>query len=86
MSNIIGFLENAGRDAAMRYAAREQLLQMMKREQIASERAVLSELLGARETMYCGTNVPGEKAPGKKTPAKTPAKKKPGKKGPTKKK
>lgn len=97
MSNIIGFLENAGRNAAMRYAAREQLLQMMEHAEVSSERSVLDSLLGVRETMYCGTlgekmpppkkKKPAKEAPKKKAPAKKPpAKKKPAKKAPSKKK
>lgn len=95
MSNIVGFLENAGRDAAKRYATREQLLQMMQGEEVEPaaliDRSVLGSLLGVRETMYCGTlgektPKPGKKAPKKKAPAKkTPAKKKPAKKKPAKK-
>lgn len=77
MSNVIGFLENAGRNATMRYAAREQLLQMMERAEIAPQRSALDSLLGVRETMYCSNQK--IKAP-KKAPAKKPAKKAPAKK------
>lgn len=82
MSNIIGFLENAGRDAAMRHANREQLLKIMERAGIASERSVLDSLLGARETMFASNEkiAPPQKKPVKKTPAKKPAKKAPSKK------
>ncbi len=84
MSNIIGFLENAGRNAAMRYVAREQLLQMMEHAEIATERSVLDSLFGVRETMYCDnqkiTPPKKKKAPAKKAPAKKPAKKAPAKK------
>ena len=92
MSKIIGFLENAGRDAAMRHATREQLLQMMGRDEIApevrsataqTERSVLDSLLGVRETMYCENQriSPPKKAPAKQTPSKkAPAKKPPAKK------
>lgn len=94
-SNVIGFLENAGRNAALHHASREQLLQAMQREEIAPvlrsallqpERVAIDGLLGVRETMYCdnrGVPVP-KKAPPKKTPAKAPPKKTPAKK-PTKK-
>lgn len=88
MSNIIGFLENAGRNAAMRHAAREQLLQMMELGGIATERSSMETLLGARETMYCENNkiTPPKKAPAKKIPAKKTPAKKPAKKAPSKKK
>lgn len=89
MSNIIGFLESAGRNATMRYATREQLLHMMEREEIATERSVLDSLLGVRDTMYCGQakiTPPKMKKPAKKTPAKKAPAKKPAKKAPSKKK
>lgn len=90
MSNIIGFMENAGRNAAMRYAAREQLLQMMEHSGVATERSALDSLLGVRETMYCQNQkiLPPKKkkAPAKKTPAKKAPAKKPAKKAPSKKK
>jgi len=70
MSHIIGFLENAGRNAAMRYAAGEQLLRIMECEEIPTERAVLDSLLGVRETMYCMVfakmREPAKKKPEKK--------------------
>ena len=91
MSNIIGFLENAGRDAALRHASREQLLRRMREEEIPQalqtallqpQRSALDALLGVRETMYC-QNVfvkpPKKKAPAKKKPAKAPPKKTPAK-------
>jgi len=97
MSNVIGFLEQAGRNAAMRHASREALLHAMQEEEIAPEqrnallqtqRAVLDDLLGARETMYCDNRAisppkkkkaPAKKKPAKKAPAKKPAKKAPAK-------
>ncbi|HSN00887.1 MAG TPA: GNAT family N-acetyltransferase [Rudaea sp.] len=90
MSNIIGFLEQAGRDAAMRHASREVLLQAMRDEEIIPEQrnallqsqsAVLGDLIGARETMYCKNTAikPPKKKPAKKAPAKKPAKKAPAK-------
>ena len=98
-SNVIGFLENVGRSAALRHASREQLLQAMQREEITPvlrsallqpQRMAIDGLLGVRETMYCtnqGTKLP-KKAPPKKTPAKAPPKKtpvkKPAKKAPAK--
>jgi len=100
MSNIIGFLEQAGRNAAMRHATREQLLRTMRDEEIglAQQRALLQstigDLIGARETMYCiNTSIKPpqkKKAPAKKKPAKAPPKKlpakKPAKKAPSKRK
>ena len=96
MSSITGFLENVGRDAALRHANREQLLRAMRREQVEPalgaallqpERVAIDGLLGVRETMYCinqgkGTpkKAPAKKKPAKKTPAKKPAKKAPAKK------
>jgi len=88
MSNVIGFLEQAGRDAAMRHASREQLLHAMRKENIepALQDAVLQQgsalpaLLGAREVMFA----PNTKAP--KPAAKKPAKKSPAKKAPAKRK
>ena len=96
MSKIIGFLESAGRDAAMRHATREQLLQMMEREEVTqplqsamlqTERSVLDSLLGVRETMYCENQKisPPKKAPAKGKPAKKAPAKKPAKKAPSKK-
>jgi RimJ/RimL family protein N-acetyltransferase len=98
MSNVIGFLENAGRDAALRHASRDQLLQAMQRERIEStlceallqpERMAIDGLLGVREKMYCANKTvvpppPAKKAPPKKTPAKAPPKKAPPKKAPKK--
>ncbi len=97
MSNIIRFLENAGRNAAMRHASREQLLQAMQCEEIAPElrsallqpeRTAIDGLLGVREKMYCSnkaiTPPKPKEAPAKKTPAKAPPKKTPAKKAPTK--
>jgi RimJ/RimL family protein N-acetyltransferase len=99
MSNVIGFLENAGRDAAMRHATREQLLQAMRNEQIEPalcdallqpERMAIDGLMGVREKMYAvnkSIETPKKapaKAPPKKAPAKAPPKKTPGKKAPTK--
>ena len=89
MSNIIGFLEQAGRNAAMRHASREALLRTMSEEEITpvgqrailrAQRSVLDDLTSARETMYCDNRA--VEAPKKK---KTPAKKKPAKKVPAKK-
>ena len=89
MSNIIGFLEQAGMNAAVRHASHEALLRAMHQEEIApehrgallqSQRAELDDLTGARETMYCDNRA--VEAPKKK---KTPAKKKPAKKVPAKK-
>ncbi len=97
MSNIIGFLEQAGAKAAMRHASREALLKAMRKEEIAPEernallqtqRAVLDDLTGSRETMYCWNEsitppkkkkTPAKKKPAKKAPAKKPAKKAPAK-------
>jgi hypothetical protein len=102
MSNIIGFLEQTGGNAALRHASREQLLQSMRDENIEltlqeallqPQRAVLDALIGTRETMYCTNQAiapPKKKAPAKKKPAKAPPKKapakKPAKKAPAKRK
>ena len=90
MSNIIGFLEQAGRDAALRHATRAELLRRVGEENIEQtlqdallqpQATALASLLGARETMYC-LNQSSEpprtkiKAPAKKKPAKAPPKKK----------
>lgn len=90
MSNIIGFLEQTGANAAMRHASRGALLRAMHQEEISPEQqnvllhsqsAVLGDLIGVRETMYCqNTSI---KPPKKKK--KAPAKKKPAKKAPAKK-
>ena len=89
MSNVIGFLENVGRNAALRHASREQLLQAMQREEIAPElrsallqpeRMAIDGLLGVRETMYCQNQVikpPKKVPPPKKKPVKAPPKKTP---------
>lgn len=102
MSNIIGFLEQAGRDAAMRHASRAQLLRRMSEENIEQslqeallrpQGSALATLLGVRDTMYCQNQSiapPKKKAPAK-APAKAPLKKKapakkPAKKAPPKRK
>lgn len=102
MSNIIGFLERAGRDAAMRHASRAQLLRRMSEENIEQslqeallrpQGSALATLLGVRDTMYCQNQSiapPKKKAPAK-APAKAPLKKKapakkPAKKAPPKRK
>lgn len=81
MSNIIGFLEQAGSNAAMRHANREALLQAQDVE------SVIAPATGGREKMYCllFKVTPPKKTPPKKKPAKAPAKKKPAKKAPAKK-
>ena len=90
MSNVIGFLENVGRNAALHNASREQLLQAMQQGNVAPElqsallsssRMEIDSLLGVREKMYC-SNFP-VKTPPKKAPAKTPVKAPP-KKAPAK--
>jgi hypothetical protein len=91
VSNIIGFLELAGMNAALRHASRGVLLQAMREEEITptlqnavlqTQRSVLDDLTGARETMYCENQAikpPKKKKPAKKAPAKKPAKKAPAK-------
>lgn len=89
MSNIIGFLEQSGSNAAMRHASREALLRTIQDEEIENvlrqpDRSLLNDLTGARETMYCFNE--SIKSPKKKAPAKKkPTKKKPAKKAPAKK-
>jgi RimJ/RimL family protein N-acetyltransferase len=98
MSKIIGFLEQAGRDAAMRHANREALLKTMREQEMTpieqsallhAQMSVLDDLTGARETMYChnqSIKAPQKKkAPTKKKPAKKAPAKKPAKKAPAKK-
>ncbi len=92
MSNVIGFLEQAGSNAAMRHAKREALLRTMHDEEIENvlrqpQRAALDDLTGARETMYCNVRAvppPKKKAPAKKKPAKKAPAKKAAKKAPAK--
>ncbi|HMM58010.1 MAG: hypothetical protein JSS13_01840 [Proteobacteria bacterium] len=89
MSNAIGFLENVGRNAALRHATREQLLHAMRTndvEQVLRDAMLqgtpLAALLGAREVMFSPnqrTPKPAAKKPAKKAPAKKPAKKAPAK-------
>lgn len=90
MSNIIGFLENVGRDAALRHASREQLLQAIRDEHLpaaqgaaltGADRGALDALLGTEHTLYCSNFPvkPPKKAPGKQ-PSKAPPKKAPPKK------
>lgn len=99
MSNIIGFLEQAGRNAAMRHADREALLKAMHEQEIVpaqqravmqAQRSMLDELAGTRETMYCDNRATmppkKKKAPAKKKPAKKAPAKKPTKKAPAKRK
>jgi hypothetical protein len=102
MSNIVGFLENVGRNAAMAQATRNQLLQAMRHDSIAPvlRAALLSpdakriqDVLGDRGTMYCANfpvKTPPKKTPPKKAPVKAPPKKAPAKKaakkGPAKRK
>jgi hypothetical protein len=62
MSNIIAFLEQAGRDASMRHASRKALLQAMHKEEFtpAMQNALLrgdSSLLDAPSTMHCKNGV-----------------------------
>lgn len=86
MSNVIGFLEQAGRNGAMRHANREQLLRAMREENIepAVQEAMLKQssalpaLLGARGVMFA-PNTKAPKPAAKKTAKKTPAKKAPAK-------
>ncbi|HXR62114.1 MAG TPA: GNAT family N-acetyltransferase [Rudaea sp.] len=95
MSKIIEFLEQAGRDAALRHATREQLLRGMSRVNIGKTlqdavlnagSAGLAALIDARETMYCqNQSKTPPKAPAKAPPKKAPPKKKaPAKKAPAK--
>lgn len=82
MSNIIGFLEQAGADAALRHASRETLLELMRQDTFGEP------AIDYRETMYClvlPVKTP-KKAPPKKKPAKAPPKKMPAKKAPASKK
>ena len=60
MSKIIEFLDQAGRDAALRHATREQLLRRMSQHNIGDalqdallrpQQTSLATLIGARETM-----------------------------------
>lgn len=98
MSNIIGFMEQVGRDAAMRHASREQLLCAMQQGEIElsaqsallqPQRSALNALLDARDTMYLKNTAiapPKKKAPAKKKPVKKAPAKKPAKKAPAKRK
>jgi hypothetical protein len=98
MHSIIGFLDQVGRNAAMRHASHAALLQAMREEEISTEHrnallhsplAVLDDVTGARATMYCQNQVikaPKKKAPAKKKPAKKAPAKKPSKKAPAKRK
>lgn len=91
MSKVIGFLEHVGANAAMRHASREALLRTLQDAEIENvlrqpDRALLNDLTGARETMYClnqskkaPKKAPAKKKPAKKAPAKKPAKKAPAK-------
>jgi RimJ/RimL family protein N-acetyltransferase len=86
MSKIIEFLDQAGRDAALRHATREQLLRGMSRDNIgktlqdavlSARSAKLAALIDARETMYCqNQSKTPPKAPAKAPPKKAPPKKK----------
>lgn len=87
MSNIIGFLEQTGANAAMRHASREHLLQSIRENDFApalqaallhTHGSPLAELLGARAVMFS----PNQRTPkpATKTPARKPAKKAPAKK------
>jgi len=86
MSNVIGFLEQAGRNPSMRHASREQLLRAMREENIepALQEAMLKQssalpaLLGAREIMFA-PNTKAPKPAAKKSTKKAPAKKAPAK-------
>jgi hypothetical protein len=90
MSSIIGFLENVGRDVALRHASRSQLRAAMEREHIAPallDRTLIGDECDTRHKIYCMLfpEKPPQKAPSKKpskAPKKAPAKKpskKPGK-------
>lgn len=88
MSNIIGFLEQAGADAAMRHSSREQLLITLREENFPPDVQAtmllphgtpLAKLLGARAVMFSPnqrTPKPSKKAPTKKPAKKSPAKRK----------
>src|SRR5262249_54010507 len=54
MSNIIGFLENVGRDAALRYVNRERLAQAMQCAQLLPEQGavILSQNRSAIDSMF----------------------------------
>jgi hypothetical protein len=93
MSSVIGFIENIGRNATLRHASREQLLQAMQSESfspklqdtlLSADMSAMDSLLGVRETMYCSLlpvkSPPPKKAPPKKAPVKAPPKKAPAKK------
>lgn|GEM_PF-4561305 len=93
VSNVIGFIEKVGRNAALRHATRAQLLQAMRDEDLsATHREALlgadvssiDSLIDIRGKMYCSqfpVKVPTpKKAPPKKQPAKAPPKKAPAKK------
>ena len=93
MSNVIGFLESAGCNAALRHATRAQLLEAMRREELPQSQcdallrinpAAVDSPFGVRETLYCALfpvkTPPPKKAPPKKAPAKVPPKKAPAKK------
>lgn len=98
MSNIIGFLEQTGANAAMRHANRGALLRAMREEEIAPvsqrallnpQRAALDDLTNTRDTMYLKNTAiapPKKKKPAKKKPAKKAPAKKPAKKAPAKRK
>ncbi len=94
MSNVIGFLENVGSNAALRHASRESVLRTMRDEEIESillqpQRSLLNDLLGARETMYLknqSSPPPKKKTPAKKKPVKKAPAKKPVKKAPARRK
>jgi hypothetical protein len=89
MSNIIGFLEQAGHNSVFRHATREQLLIAMAEVGVtsASLDSLEGSIAGLREKMYCALlpEKTPRKAPPKKKPAKAPPKKKPAKKSPAKK-
>ncbi len=62
VSNVIGFIENVGRNAALRHASREQLLQAMRDEDLSptqretllgADVSAIDSLIGIRDTMYC---------------------------------
>lgn len=81
MSSMIRFLENAGRDAALRHATAERVQLAMRNEQLAPElqaavlnhdRARIDDLVGGVHKIHC-LNFP-VRVP-KKAPAKTPPKK-----------
>jgi hypothetical protein len=69
MSNVIDFLEQLGRDASLRYRARDEIEQLLtdagidpalRDAFVSGDSSTLERLLGAKTDMCCLIHAPGD--------------------------